>query len=40
MRQRVIAVDGFSKTYCMTGWRLGWVRHKTPFHNSLDSIRL
>ena len=34
MRQRVIAVDGFSKTYCMTGWRLGWVRHKTPFHNS------
>merc|ERR1712164_160551 len=24
MRDRTIAVDGFSKTYCMTGWRLGW----------------
>ena len=24
MRDRVVAVDGFSKTYCMTGWRLGW----------------
>jgi|MDSY01.2.fsa_nt_gb aspartate/methionine/tyrosine aminotransferase len=23
-RSRVILVDGFSKTYCMTGWRLGW----------------
>ena len=24
MRDRTILVDGFSKTYCMTGWRLGW----------------
>jgi aspartate aminotransferase len=24
MRNRTIAIDGFSKTYCMTGWRLGW----------------
>jgi len=24
MRERCILVDGFSKTYCMTGWRLGW----------------
>jgi len=24
MRDRVILVDGFSKTYAMTGWRLGW----------------
>ena len=21
MRDRVVAIDGFSKTYCMTGWR-------------------
>ena len=24
MLERTILVDGFSKTYCMTGWRLGW----------------
>ena len=24
MKERVLLVDGFSKTYCMTGWRLGW----------------
>jgi aspartate/methionine/tyrosine aminotransferase len=24
MKERVVLVDGFSKTYCMTGWRLGW----------------
>lgn len=23
-KERVVLVDGFSKTYCMTGWRLGW----------------
>ena len=24
MAERTVMVDGFSKTYCMTGWRLGW----------------
>lgn len=24
MRERTILVDGFSKSFCMTGWRLGW----------------
>jgi aspartate aminotransferase len=24
MKERTIIVDGFSKTYSMTGWRLGW----------------
>ena len=24
MRDRTVLVDGCSKTYCMTGWRLGW----------------
>jgi len=24
MQARTILVDGFSKSYCMTGWRLGW----------------
>ena len=24
LRDRVIILDGWSKTFCMTGWRLGW----------------
>tara|TARA_B100000686_G_scaffold42287_1_gene44165 strand:+ start:232 stop:1392 length:1161 start_codon:yes stop_codon:yes gene_type:complete len=24
IRERLIVLDGWSKTYCMTGWRLGW----------------
>ncbi len=24
MRERTIVIDGFSKSYAMTGWRLGW----------------
>ena len=24
IRDRLIVLDGWSKTYCMTGWRLGW----------------
>eukprot|EP00658_Telonema_sp_P-2_P018081 TRINITY_DN17084_c0_g1_i3.p1 TRINITY_DN17084_c0_g1~~TRINITY_DN17084_c0_g1_i3.p1 ORF type:complete len:174 (+),score=50.91 TRINITY_DN17084_c0_g1_i3:156-677(+) len=24
VREKLIVVDGFSKTFCMTGWRLGW----------------
>ena len=24
MKERTVIVDGFSKTYAMTGWRLGW----------------
>lgn len=24
MRERTVVVDGFSKSYAMTGWRLGW----------------
>jgi aminotransferase len=25
MAERTITVNGFSKAYCMTGWRIGWV---------------
>ena len=24
LRERTIILDGWSKTYAMTGWRLGW----------------
>jgi aspartate aminotransferase len=30
MRDRTVAIDGFSKTYCMTGWRLGWAVMPEP----------
>lgn len=23
--ERVVTINGFSKSYCMTGWRLGWI---------------
>ena len=24
LRERLIVLEGWSKTFCMTGWRLGW----------------
>jgi aminotransferase len=30
MAERTITVNGFSKTYCMTGWRCGWVAGPEP----------
>ena len=37
IRDRLIVLEGWSKTYCMTGWRLGWsiwpdnlIEHATP----------
>ena len=30
MRERTILLDGFSKTRCMTGWRLGWAVAPRP----------
>ncbi len=39
MKERTIVVDGFSKSYAMTGWRLGWamgpkevMRHMCKIH--------
>lgn len=30
MVERTITVNGFSKAYCMTGWRVGWVAGPVP----------
>ncbi len=30
MRERTIVINGFSKTFAMTGWRLGWVCAPEP----------
>ena len=31
IRDRLIVLDGWSKTFCMTGWRLGWSVWPTKF---------
>ena len=31
LRDRLIILDGWSKTFCMTGWRLGWSVWPTKF---------
>ena len=30
MAERAIIVNGFSKAYAMTGWRLGWIAGPAP----------
>ena len=30
MRERTVVVNGFSKTFAMTGWRLGWMTAPAP----------
>jgi aspartate/methionine/tyrosine aminotransferase len=36
---RVITIHGFSKSYCMTGWRLGWVTAPTWLATTLANVR-
>lgn len=38
MRERTIFVDGFSKTYAMTGWRLGYVAGPQPIIKQMLKI--
>jgi len=38
MRERTITVDGFSKTYAMTGWRLGFGLMPQPLAEKLDLL--
>ena len=35
---RVITVSGFSKTYAMTGWRLGWAIASEPLITSINKM--
>ena len=39
LRERTIMVDGFSKTYCMTGWRLGYLAAPKHFAKAAASIQ-
>jgi aminotransferase len=36
---RVVTVNGFSKSYCMTGWRLGWIVAPAWLAGPLSQVR-
>jgi aspartate aminotransferase len=39
LRERLIVVDGVSKTYAMTGWRIGWALAPAPLIKALDVVQ-
>jgi len=39
MFERTITINGFSKAYAMTGWRLGWVVAPPPIFNGIAKIQ-
>ncbi len=38
MKQRTLLLGGFSKTYAMTGWRLGWVCAPAPVAEAMMKV--
>ncbi|GAB7550197.1 aspartate transaminase [Cupriavidus sp. 8B] len=38
LRERTLAINGVSKTYAMTGWRLGWVAGPRDLIQALDTF--
>jgi len=39
VRARTIIVDGVSKTYSMTGWRIGWLIAPAPFAKAIGTLQ-
>src|SRR5206468_10149166 len=39
MFDRTVTVHGFSKTYAMTGWRLGWLVAPTPLFKEIVKVQ-
>ncbi|HEY4013372.1 MAG TPA: pyridoxal phosphate-dependent aminotransferase [Polyangiaceae bacterium] len=39
LRDRLIVVDGVSKTFAMTGWRIGWALAPAPLIKALDTVQ-
>jgi len=39
LRHRTVIVDGVSKTYAMTGWRIGWSIAPAPLTRAIDLIQ-
>ena len=38
LRDRTLAINGVSKTYAMTGWRIGWVAGPRDLIRALDTL--
>jgi aspartate aminotransferase len=38
LRDRTLAINGVSKTYAMTGWRIGWVAGPRDLIQALDTL--
>ena len=38
LRDRTLAINGVSKTYAMTGWRIGWIAGPREFIRALDTL--
>jgi aspartate aminotransferase len=39
LRDRLVVVDGVSKTFAMTGWRIGWALAPAPLVKALDVVQ-
>lgn len=39
MFERTVTVNGFSKTYSMTGWRLGWLLAPPPLFKEISKVQ-
>src|SRR5439155_26821600 len=39
MFDRTVTVNGFSKTYSMTGWRLGWLVAPSPMYRQIVKVQ-
>jgi len=39
LRERVVIVDGVSKTYAMTGWRIGWMLANDELANACNKLQ-
>lgn len=39
LRDRMVVVDGVSKTFAMTGWRIGWALAPVPLIKALDLVQ-
>ncbi len=38
LRDRTLAINGVSKTYAMTGWRIGWIAGPTDLIRAVDTL--
>lgn len=39
LSERIITISGASKSYAMTGWRMGWTVAATPLINAMGNIQ-